>query len=174
MRSGGGDFKKDHADQEEADDSTCEIPATSLKNCVDSVGNATDAAGRDSCIHYSSGGLHAEGEERCGESDDLDFIANDLCCACGGGDWETCEDDDTSPTRFALNFKCDNMALLGWCTNTATQFGDLTALTSARCRASCGMCRGKFCCQPPWNIMPLVCCVSCCQLKSHLWWCCHL
>ena len=165
MRSGGGDFKKDHAGLEEADDSTCEIPASSLKNCVDSVGNARDADGRNRCIHYYNGG-----EQWCGKYDALDFIANDLCCACGGGDWETCEDDDISPMRFDP-LTCDDMALLGWCTSPS-QYGDYTAQISARCRASCGMCRGKFCCQPPWNIMPLVCCVSCCQLKSHLW-CCH-
>ena len=45
------------------------------------MGLATDS-GLDGCTWYDVN------VERCGDYDDEDFKAGELCCACYGGDWE--------------------------------------------------------------------------------------
>ena len=46
--------------------------------CTDTDGEMTDDLG-DGCHYYD------QHPEECGDSDDADFTASKLCCACGGG-----------------------------------------------------------------------------------------
>ena len=47
--------------------------------CEDTNGEGLDR-GMDDCDYYATG--HA-----CGQWDDEDFVASDMCCGCGGGEW---------------------------------------------------------------------------------------
>jgi len=52
--------------------------AEGLVDCTSTEGDALDS-GNDVCEWYEGKG------DKCGEYDDDDFLAADLCCACGGG-----------------------------------------------------------------------------------------
>ena len=48
------------------------------ESCTDTAGTATDSYA-DGCYWYDSN------PDGCGYYDDADFVASQLCCACGGG-----------------------------------------------------------------------------------------
>ena len=54
-----------------------EVPKP-LNTCIDTNGQALDE-GSDSCSWYET---HSS---RCGDYDDEDFSASEMCCACNGG-----------------------------------------------------------------------------------------
>ena len=51
-----------------------------LGKCINSNGNKTDVDG-DGCDAYKGHG--------CGNFDDVDFKAHEMCCSCGGGKFGT-------------------------------------------------------------------------------------
>ena len=55
-------------------------------NCTDLDGNATDVT-EDGCVGY-----YGNAEDWCGSYDDTDFVSNEMCCACGGGCYDTSGD----------------------------------------------------------------------------------
>ena len=50
--------------------------------CRDLDNGALDSDGKN-CLYYTEA---ADGVSRCGTKDDTDFIANEMCCTCSGGD----------------------------------------------------------------------------------------
>ena len=58
--------------------------------CVDTNGEATDFYG-DGCGYYD------DFPGACGFDDDEDFFANEMCCACGGGDTDDGPGPDVCP-----------------------------------------------------------------------------
>ena len=58
--------------------------------CVDTAGDATDEWG-NSCSAYN------EYPNTCGAGDNDNFVAQELCCACGGG--STAEQNDCADTN---------------------------------------------------------------------------
>ena len=62
-------------------DSTINVPTSApTRNCEDTEGGAEGTNGNN-CVWYEIEG----NEKKCGNKDDSDFSANDMCCACGGG-----------------------------------------------------------------------------------------
>eukprot|EP00928_Gymnodinium_smaydae_P100827 TRINITY_DN998_c1_g1_i1.p1 TRINITY_DN998_c1_g1~~TRINITY_DN998_c1_g1_i1.p1 ORF type:complete len:1275 (-),score=342.80 TRINITY_DN998_c1_g1_i1:131-3955(-) len=79
-----------------------------IKNCEDTDGGALDAWG-DGCSWYTA----RQGRE-CGDHDSLDFNANGMCCACGGGgtsnDGPMCA-DTCEPMEMIANGVCEDGGL---------------------------------------------------------------
>jgi len=84
--------------------------------CKDTANGATDKEDGD-CDWYLR---HSDHRDQCGNLDDDDFKANDVCCACGGGTGGTVE-------PYACNghndFDCGDGECVYW-TDTCDGFSD--------------------------------------------------
>lgn len=103
--------------------------------CVDTAGDATDEWG-NSCQAYT------EYPTTCGAGDNPNFVASDLCCACGGGstaDQKDCEDTNDGALD-SDGFSCI------WYDNDPSACGqyDTSTFISAQMCCSCGGGLGDY------------------------------